>query len=109
LTAGGFEHIEAPAFPVEAAVVIAGTISFGSVAPETQLALTSRVTSESGEVVFEASFEVTSGPRRNVPRPCFAHVVRWSANAPGVWKVVVSSGSNELSALPIEVKLSPVR
>ncbi len=109
LTAGGFEHIEASAFPVEAAVVIAGTISFGSVAPETQLALTSRVTSASGEVVFESLFEVTSGPRRNVTRPCFAHVVRWGANAPGVWKVIVSSGSIELFALPIEVKQSPAR
>jgi hypothetical protein len=109
LTAGGFERLDVAAFPTETAVVIAGTISFGSIAPETSLTLTSRVISASGEVVSQASFEVTSGPGRNVARPCFAHLVGWTADSPGVWLVVIASGSLELATLPIEIKLSPAR
>lgn len=109
LTAAGFEHINATTFPMEIAVAIAGTITFGSVAPETRMALTSRVVSESGNVVSQTSFEVTSGPHRKVARPCFAQLVRWIADGPGVWLLVIASGEIELANLPFEIKESPIR
>lgn len=109
LTAGGFEHINATSFPVEAGAVLAGTVSFQNFAPDTRITLTCRVISASGETLSLTPFEVMSGPRREVMRPSFAHVARWTADAPGVWRVVIESGTTELATLPIEVKLSPDR
>ncbi|MFL9668977.1 hypothetical protein WIX39_018655 [Variovorax sp. AB1(2024)] len=107
LTACGFEHLSFAQYPAEANIVLAGSLYFGRVEPETRLTLTARVISEAGRVASETLFVVASGPSRAVTRPNFAHLVQWTADAPGVWLVVIASGPFELATLPIELKSLP--
>jgi hypothetical protein len=105
LLGAGWEWIEVPTFPSDVQMGLVCTACMKAPLPQTNFALLAVVGDAHGTEVLRKDFTISSGLGGAVMVRHYLTSIQFTANHPGVWRVMIKSGKSILAELPVEVRL----